>query len=719
MILLIFSVAAISAADLNDTHVNETSCDDSLTVDDTIKINDCENAALDIEDQNTLNANTNIEGPTINITPPKINGPPCINPDIKGPVITIGPGTFDNLQVEINKAPAGSVLHLYMDYNGHYGSRIQFNKDLTIDGHGHILNCLNQGGCSAFYSSSGNIILKNLKIINAHNDYTDKGGAIYITGSAQYALENCTFYNNYADDYGGAIYNDVNKVLTIKNCEFKSNNADDVHGGAIFSKGKVYVENSTFDSNTADENGGAIYSTSTVEVKGSTFTNNKARTRDWTFYEYIYHWMDNPNCYGGAIYSTGLVLIDNCTFKNNHADDYAGAIYGQNVKINMNQDPNAPFNTFFINNEGSDDDGGAIYAVDKVDIFNTILKGNHAKVDGGAIFCKGDVNIGNCLFESNKAEGAVSQCYGGAIRSKETVIIENSTFKNNYAEDYGGAIYAKNIKINMNQNKNMALNTFFTGNSAGDDKGGAMYVEGNINLYNTELKGNSAKVDGGAIFCENNVNLANCWFQSNKVKGASSQCYGGAIRAKETVTIENSTFKSNYAEDYGGAIYAKYIKINADQSMYQSTNSFFFDNLADDNQGGGLYATEDIIVKNAEFSGNVAMDDGGAMYAEGDVDASHCIFNNNSALDGGKGGAIYSNKGASVENSTFVGNFADGLGPAIFSIKDIKINQKSETTSYLCYFIKNKTGGKTCVDQFYHDKDHGELYMRNVVIKDQ
>lgn len=38
--------------------------------------------------------------------------------------------------------------------------------------------------CRGFQSSSGNIILKNLSIINAKNYDTDHGGAISITGSA-------------------------------------------------------------------------------------------------------------------------------------------------------------------------------------------------------------------------------------------------------------------------------------------------------------------------------------------------------------------------------------------------------------------------------------------------------------------------------------------------------------------------------------------------------
>lgn len=43
-------------------------------------------------------------------------------------------------------------------------------------------------------------MLKNLIIKNGYNDYTDNDGAIYITGSAEYTIDNCTFNNNWADN---------------------------------------------------------------------------------------------------------------------------------------------------------------------------------------------------------------------------------------------------------------------------------------------------------------------------------------------------------------------------------------------------------------------------------------------------------------------------------------------------------------------------------------
>ena len=148
--------------------------------------------------------------------------------------------------MEIDKAETGTTLDLFIDYNGDDNSKIVINKDLTIDGHGHTINCLNKKGCIAFFSSSGTVFLKNINIINGHNSDTKKGGAIQITGSAQYSFENCTFENNWASSYGGAIYNDAGREISIKNCRFTSNNADSYDGEAIYSNSKVNVENSIF-----------------------------------------------------------------------------------------------------------------------------------------------------------------------------------------------------------------------------------------------------------------------------------------------------------------------------------------------------------------------------------------------------------------------------------------------------------------------------------------
>lgn len=460
----------------------------------------------------------------------------------------LSPGTFDDLQMEINNASAGSVLDLYGDYNGYFGSRVDLSKDLTIDGHGHTINCLSQNGCSAFYSNSGNIILKNLRIINGYNDYTDCGGAIYITGVATYTIENCTFEKNWADDYGGAIYNGASNRLTIKNCIFTSNMVDDCDGGAVYSKGDLLIVNSTFQFNKAYVDGGAIFSCGNVNIDSSLFLSNKADGA-------------RSQCYGGAIRSNGNVDVENSTFKSNHAHDYGGAIYANNVYINFNQKTQT-LNSFFIENYVDDDNGGAIYADDSLNAKNTEFLKNHAKVDGGAVFTCGNTFVTHCLFVSNNAGGAKSKCYGGAIRSKNSVYINNCTFEENSADNHGGAVYSDIMSFSDSP-------SYFIGNHVNKGSGGAIYsnkFSDSVIMHLTfrDNHADSPSSDGGAIYINDEcyISFEQCTFVSNHCGDE-----GGAIYLDDSdskLTLLNNVFIANDADDEGQSVYncGYYQKIN-------------------------------------------------------------------------------------------------------------------------------------------------------------
>ena len=566
-------------------------------------------------------------------------------------------------------------MSLTRDYNGHKGSRIQLNKDLTIDGQGHTLNCLGESGCSAFYSSSGFITLKNLKIINGHNDDTNRGGAIYISGSAQYTIENCTFEKNWADDYGGAIYNCVDKPLIIINCQFLSNRADDNDGGAIYSWSRVTVINSVFKDNWANKNGGAIYAHMNVDLDNCTFQSNKAddegagaiySRESVSVLESIFR-SNKANSLGGAIYADGDVTVDNSTFEDN-VGSHAGAIRAHEVCVNSQQDANQPYYSFFINNKASDDDGGAIFALKDVRVLNSVFMGNSADIDGGAIYTVYDAYLSNCIFVANKADGAnVFQCYGGAVRAKDDINIDNCTFIDNYAYDYGGAVYGDTIRINSNS-PTQQFTSFFINNKAKDNDGGAVYAYCDFYASNTLFSGNTAYEDGGAVFCCDNAYITHCLFESNKADGAiSAQSEGGAIHCKDDLTVENSTFNKNYAYDYGGAIYADTLALRG--------YSYFDSNTAYDNCGGAIWVNkfrED--VKFATFTNNKAgegdNDDGGAIYIDdsNSLTFSQCVFVNNHCND--EGGAIYLDSTSShltLSNNIFVSNSAGKKGHAVYN----------------------------------------------------
>ena len=436
--IAIASIGFASASDMNDTSVTDSTFDgEMLNVDDSFSdsvMDDVKSIEIDNISDSDIGANSTNESdiikPPLNISGPK--DPTSL--DIKGPKISDPnlPGSFDDLQVEINNAKSGSVLHLHKDYNGKKGTVIQLNKDLTINGHGHTLDCLHLSDCSAFFSKSGNIVLKNLNIINGHNDDTDKGGAIHITGSAEYTLIGCKLIDNWADDFGGAIYNGVDNPLTIINCTFRGNVADDDDGGAIWSEGEVNIRNSTFDSNKACEDGGAIFCKQNVNVLNSVLKSNTAKGAIFA------------ECYGGAIASKGDVYIDNSTVSDNTAGDYGGAVSANNIYVNTKV-PNSK--SFFNGNSALDDHGGAFYARNCVKVRNSVFSGNKACFDGGAINCK-EAHVESCEFGFNNASGAImSKCYGGAICAYNDLYLYSSVLHDNLADNYGGAVYTTTLYL--------------------------------------------------------------------------------------------------------------------------------------------------------------------------------------------------------------------------------------------------------------------------------
>ena len=673
ILLLVMSVATVSAGDFDDNYVTELS-----EVDD----------SLEIQNSDDLSAST---------------------------------GTFEELQAEINNAPAGSVLNLTRNYNGHEGAVVHLNKDLTIDGQGHTLNCLGED-CIAFYSNSGNIILKNLNIINGYSDYWNLiklGGAIHIDGTAQYTIENCQFLDNFANGNGGAIYYDSTNPLIIDGCNFMRNVADDLGGSIYAHGGNLTIINTIFESNFADNSGGAIYSDSTtsINIKNCVFKSNLADDDDGgaiylinanSVVEDSVFESNSANDYGGAIHTVGdrtisirncqfksntaknddggaistqdsYLIVDDSVFESNSADDNGGAIFHNSGYIlNIN-------NCVFNSNRAENNDGGAIYSAHNLKIANSTFKNNAAFEDGGAVKSNGAVDVDNCSFVGNNAFGAhFYDSNGGAIYSTDTVRIHFSEFIDNWASDYGGAIYAETVYINVNQHIEPSFNSIFHSNYVMDNSGGAISATNEVYAVNAEFNNNTAYGEnGGAIYSPGKVDVNHCLFTNNNNEIFAYDYYkdlvfgdsGGAIFSEDEVIINNSTFSYNLALKDGGAIHAESVSL-------RNTPSYFISNHALKGHGGAIYTDKfNNDVKYAVFDGNRAGDfsnmdtyfadgDGGTIYIDGgnEITFSSCLFMNSWAYD--EGGVIYldsSSSKLSLIDNIFVNYVANDEGTAVFN----------------------------------------------------
>ena len=387
---------------------------------------------------------------------------------------------------------------------------------------------------------------------------------------------------------------------------------------------------------------------------------------------------------GPAIYSERPVSIESSQFENNWAKNYGGAVYVEGYLTVRDS-------TFKLN-KAENEDGGAVYCNGNMNLRNSALSSNTAKVDGGAVYCTGKASIINSVLDFNRVENAKSKCFGGAIRAKGGCDIESSTFGRNYAEDYGGAVYSDREVILTGSNRFMSNDakryggaiyakgqvkinwdeknpqeSMFRLNSVVKYAGGAIYCEGKVFANKCVFYLNHADTDGGAIYAKGDVNVYHCSLDSNSARTAINQVgnifisnYGGAIKSEASVTIDGSTLHHNHA-DYGGAVYAE-----GEATIRDSALEF---NGAKHN-GGAVHARTVREVSGSTLEYNRADGQGGAVYVKDKCDPKFVssTFKSNSA--GKEGGAIFINRmgsEADISYSVFIKNKAKIAGQDVYN----------------------------------------------------
>lgn len=256
-----------------------------------------------------------------------------------------GEGTFTSLQLKISTASEGSTITLDRDYSyddGFLESGIVITKDITIDGNGHTLDGKSKSRIFMILfdlKEKNKVTLNNINFKNGHTNYY--GGAIL--NFANLTVNKCSFTNNYAKYCGGAI-NSLG-YLDCKNSNFNKNTAGG-DGGALFTLSfensvsfylnifpdkkidekldflnplalnatfkflKDKVSNCVFTNNQAKgRGGGAIYAFADLDISSSKFTSNKAGEN------------------GGAVFGDKNLYITNSKFTGNNAPKYGGAVY--------------------------------------------------------------------------------------------------------------------------------------------------------------------------------------------------------------------------------------------------------------------------------------------------------------------------------------------------------------------------------------------------------
>ena len=173
---------------------------------------------------------------------------------------------------------------------------------------------------------------------------------------------------------------------------------------------------------------------------------------------------------GGAYFGAGAMLTS-CTFENNETTDDGAGSFFQGVTTLKGCD--------FTNNSTINDDGGGAYFRTSATLIGCTFSLNIASSSGGGIFINQTATLTDCNFTSNDAAGGNG---GGAYfnRSGGGTTLKNCAFVTNGAigsrSDGGGAYFRIEATV---------LQCIFTGNVAGDDGGGAEFIDGGTVINST------------------------------------------------------------------------------------------------------------------------------------------------------------------------------------------------------------------------------------------
>lgn len=296
-------------------------------------------------------------------------------------------------------------------------------------------------------------------------------------------------------------------------------------------------------------------------------------------------------------------------------------------------------------------------------LINLTLTNGFMAANGGTIFNSGTVTMTNCTFTNNLVNGSN---VGGAIYNDGNVNIFTSEFRNNTANN-GGAIY-NNGTLQINSSNFTANNSPF---------GGAIYTTMTAIINNSNFNNNTGS-QGGAIRNSGtpaNLTITNSNFTNNNAVTINVEGFGGAIyNMNGNVNISNSIFNHNGAELEGGAIFDNAIL----SGTMNINNSTFINNTATD-FGGAIMPSESINmnINNSKFINNTARQ-GGAIFNSFGINTtvSNSSFINNTA---NAGGAIYNPDESSmnVYSSNFTNNSVNLTGGAIRNNGDMIIDMSN------------------------------------------
>jgi hypothetical protein len=219
-------------------------------------------------------------------------------------------------------------------------------------------------------------------------------------------------------------------------------------------------------------------------------------------------------------------------------------------------------------------------------------------------------------------------------------------------------------------------------------------------MYNNSFINNQVYGSGGAVDSNNPANITNCFFWKNQAVSS----YGGALRQRSgSINLVNCIFRENSGAS-GGAVWGDI----TNTASFSATGSVFVSNSAT-SDSGGWFSYGPTTFQNCNFTSNTAGRNTGAAQVSNGVISDSVFFGNSAPRVGattGNVGALRSNGGLTLSNSSFINNYASNADGAIISTGLIIIRDSSfinNTGTYSTVLEATSTSGVTISNSIFTD----------------
>jgi hypothetical protein len=248
---------------------------------------------------------------------------------------------------------------------------------------------------------------------------------------------------------------------------------------------------------------------------------------------------------------------------------------------------------------GDNGRGGGLFVVGvSMTVIDCTFWSNDAGSGGGVYARNATLTFNGCTFDDNYADGLAHTIVGGSglYIETSTVTMTECTVRDHICAGHGSGmiIYRSDVT---------ATGCWFFNNAAGNDNGGAVYID---------CSSAASRIQ----------RFIDCDFEDN-----TAQYGGGMLNRYCSPVLEGCEFEGNRALQAGGAMWNQYCS-------FDITNTIFIDNTGDQGTAGtyNLYPLSgNPRFENCLFSGNSAGGYGSAMYNNNvSPEILNCTIANNS-----------------------------------------------------------------------------------------